>query len=259
MFDSDTRPETARAASAGEAARRTGAAPRLYQTIARRICAMVQEGGYAVGDRLPGERELAQHLGVSRPSVREAIIALEVAGIVEVLTGSGVYVRTAGLSSGPGLRDLFADDLGPGPYEALEVRRLLEGEAAFRAAARLDASALVQLRASLAAMREDPAPVPLRGDVADRAFHELIATGSGNSVIAMMVRELWDARALPLWRRWIERTRTAAMHSERVEEHERIVERLAARDGPGAREAMHDHIDQVARRFARGRWDRSNA
>lgn len=234
------------------AMRPAGAPSRLYQTIARRIDAMIQEGGYAVGDRLPPERELAQRLGVSRPSAREAVIALEVAGIVEVRTGSGIYVRLSGASDSGRLRDFLAGDLGPGPYEALEMRRLLEGEAAFRAAGRLDAGAIAELRESVEGMRVDPAPVPQRGDASDRAFHELIAANSGNSLLAMMVRELWDARALPLWRRWMERTRTAAMHRERVAEHERILARLAAGDGPGAREAMHHHIDQVARRFTRG-------
>lgn len=225
---------------------------RLYQEIARRIEIMLREGGYGPGDRLPPERELAQRLGVSRPSTREAVIALEVAGIVEVRTGSGIYVRVAGPTSDIRLRHLLSADPGPGPYEALEMRRLLEGEAAFRAASRVTGDDLAALREAQAAMRDDPGPVPERGDAADRAFHEHIAAASGNSVLAMMVRELWNARALPLWRRWMERTRTAAMHMERVHEHERILECLAARDGDGARDAMHMHIDAVARRFAQG-------
>jgi GntR family transcriptional repressor for pyruvate dehydrogenase complex len=225
---------------------------RLYQEIAHRIEAMIQQGGYTEGDRLPSERELAQLLGVSRPSTREAVIALEVAGIVEVRTGSGIYVRLSGPSGQARLRQFLAGNPGPGPYEALEVRRLVEGEAALRAATRFDAQGLAELRALVRTMRDDPAPVPRRGMAADRAFHERIADASGNSVLAAVVCELWDAQALPLWQRWMERTRTAAMHLERVEEHERIVERLAARDAAGARDAMHDHIDQVARRFARG-------
>lgn len=233
------------------AERAAGGTPRLYQEIARRIEAIIRESGYADGERLPAERDLARRLGVSRPSTREAVIALEVAGIVEVRTGSGIYVRMSGASGRARLQKFLAGDPGPGPYEALEVRRLLEGDAAFRAAARITAQELAELGATIAKMRDDPAPVPRRGDGADRAFHEQIADASGNSVLAVMVRELWDARALPLWRRWMERTRTAAMHLERVEEHERIVERLAARDGPGARDAMHHHIDQVSRRFAR--------
>jgi len=240
------------AAAADGTRRQAPAASRLYQEIARRIEAMIREGDYREGDRLPSERELAQRLGVSRPSTREAVIALEVAGIVEVRTGSGIYVQIAGPSGSVRLRQFLAGDPGPGPYEALEVRRLVEGECALRAATRIDASGLAELRGLVLAMRDDPAPVPQRGVTADRAFHERIADASGNSVLAAVVRELWDAQALPLWQRWMVRTRTAAMHLERVEEHERIVERLAARDGPGACDAMQYHINQVARRFARG-------
>ncbi|HEY1934765.1 MAG TPA: FadR/GntR family transcriptional regulator [Acetobacteraceae bacterium] len=225
---------------------------RLYQDIARRIEIMLRDGGYAPGDRLPPERELAQRLGVSRPSTREAVIALEVAGIVEVRTSSGIYVRIAGPTSDIRLRHLLSGDPGPGPYEALEMRRLLEGEAAYRAATRLTENDSAALREALAAMRDDGGPVADRGNPADQAFHEQIAAASGNSVLAMMVRELWNARALPLWRRWIERTRTADMHLERVREHKQILECLNAGDGDGAREAMHAHIDAVARRFAQG-------
>jgi DNA-binding FadR family transcriptional regulator len=225
---------------------------RLYQDVAARIEAMLRDGCYGPGDRLPPERELAQRLGVSRPSTREAVIALEVAGIVEVRTGSGIYVRLTGPVSDLRLRQLLSADPGPGPYEALEVRRLLEGEAAYRAATRVTAEDLAALRDASAAMRDDTGPVPLRGDVPDRAFHERIAAASGNSVLAMMVRELWEARSLPLWRRWMERTRTAAMHMERADEHAEIIAYFEARDADGARAAMQRHIDAVVRRFAHG-------
>lgn len=224
--------------------------PRLYQEIARRISAMIVDERYGDGDRLPGERELALRLGVSRASTREAVIALEVVGIVEVRTGSGIYVRMPGPPGRARLSEFLAGDPGPGPHEALEMRRLLEGEAAFRAATRIGASEIAALEACIAVMRDDPAPVPWRGDAGDRAFHELIAVASGNSILAMMVRQLWDARALPLWRRWMERTRTASMHLDRVAEHERIAACLAAADASGAQAAMHHHLDQVSQRFA---------
>jgi len=225
---------------------------RLYQEIAQRISTLIQQGGYQPGDRLPAERDLAQRLHVSRPSAREAVIALEVAGIVEVRTGSGIYVRLAGPPGHARLRQFLAGDPGPGPYEALEMRRLLEGEAAYRAATHIGPAELSVLRDTLAAMRDDPGPVPFRGDTADRTFHELIATASGNSVLAMMVHELWETRGTALWQRWMERTRTAAMHLERVREHERIIACLTERDGIGARDAMQYHIEQVSSRFSQG-------
>jgi GntR family transcriptional repressor for pyruvate dehydrogenase complex len=68
---------------------------RLYQHIADQIRSLIQSGGFAPGTRLPPERDLAQQLGVSRPSLREALIALEIAGSVEIRQGSGVYVCRA--------------------------------------------------------------------------------------------------------------------------------------------------------------------
>src|SRR5512132_3751185 len=65
---------------------------RLYRQIADQIAALIDRGEYGAGERLPPERDLAKQLGVSRPSVREALIALEVEGYVEVRVGSGVYV-----------------------------------------------------------------------------------------------------------------------------------------------------------------------
>ena len=67
---------------------------RLYRQIAGQLRDLMVEGEFSVGSRLPAERELAQQLGVSRPSVREALIALEVEGIIEVRTGSGIYVKS---------------------------------------------------------------------------------------------------------------------------------------------------------------------
>ena len=65
---------------------------RLYVRIARRITGLMESGDFKAGEKLPSERDLATMLNVSRPSIREAMIALEVSGIIEVRTGSGIYV-----------------------------------------------------------------------------------------------------------------------------------------------------------------------
>src|SRR5881394_2117410 len=102
---------------------------RLYRKIARMISDLIAAGEFVPGQRLPGERELAQQLGVSRPSVREALIALEVEGKVEVRVGSGVFVceprkGTAGSLLEP----------GEGPFELIRARWVVEGETAAIAA-----------------------------------------------------------------------------------------------------------------------------
>src|SRR6218665_2226433 len=86
-------------------------AQRLYRLIAERIAQKIRAGGFPVGSRLPAERELAELWQVSRSSVREALIALELSGYVEVRVGSGVYVTTA---RGPGTPALPASGPAPG-------------------------------------------------------------------------------------------------------------------------------------------------
>ena len=100
------------------------ATQRLYQQVASRIEELISSGRIVAGKRLPAEKELARQLGVSRPTIREAMIALEIAGLVEVRTGSGIYVSKAAPS-----RTVIIDS-GPGPFELLNARLLIEGEIA---------------------------------------------------------------------------------------------------------------------------------
>ena len=98
---------------------------RLYQQIAQQLQQLILAGEFAPGSRLPAERELATQLGVSRPSVREALIALEVEGWVEVRTGSGVYVLERSARTGERL-----PVNAWGPLEVIRARRVIEGEIA---------------------------------------------------------------------------------------------------------------------------------
>src|SRR6202790_2799802 len=102
---------------------------KLYQQIARQIAAAIAGGRYAPGDKLPSERELADDLGVSRPTIRDAMIALEFQGLVEARQGSGVYVSAAPQNS----EDQAESEVSA--LELTEARRLFEGEACALAAA----------------------------------------------------------------------------------------------------------------------------
>ncbi|HEY7608253.1 MAG TPA: GntR family transcriptional regulator, partial [Alphaproteobacteria bacterium] len=98
---------------------------RLYRQIADQVAGLIARGEFAPGSRLPTERALAQLLGVSRPSVREGLIALEVEGLVDVRVGSGIYVRRA---RGGADADILGDS--PGPFELIRARRAIESEVA---------------------------------------------------------------------------------------------------------------------------------
>ena len=169
---------------------RHGRTRRLYEQIARKLAKAIADGKYELGQRLPSERELAQTFDVSRPTVREAIIALELDELVDVRLGSGVYVKNRQPPGGTeGAKDI-------GPFELLEARRAIEGEACALAALRIDDAQLEQLSELIAEMRDDNRHNEiLMSEDADRRFHELIASSTQNSGIIAAVQMLWDARA----------------------------------------------------------------
>lgn len=211
---------------------------RLYAQVASGITADIVNGAYPVGSRLPSERDLALAFGVSRPSIREAIIALEVDGMVEVRMGSGVYVLSATPSGGKSAMT------GVGPFELLEARRAIEGEVCALAAARATDRDIDELQALYDAM--DVA----EGDIAkaehiDRQFHVKIASISRNSAFHAAVNSLWDARLRSPQHRLLTSKAHQSGAITRAEEHLAILQALRARDPAAARGAMHVHLTRV--------------
>jgi DNA-binding FadR family transcriptional regulator len=213
---------------------------RLYEQIFQKLAGSIAEGKYEVGQRLPSERELAQTFGVSRPTVREAIIALELDGLVEVRLGSGVYVTNRQPPSGSeGAKDI-------GPFELLEARRAIEGEACALAALRIEDAQLEQLSGLIAEMRDDNRQNEiLMSEEADRRFHELIASATQNSGIIAAVQMLWDARARSPQSHLLDDKGRARGLKPPIEEHSAIVRALKKRDPDAARAAMHEHLTRV--------------
>ncbi len=209
---------------------------RLYERIAAEIRAALAGGRYAIGDRLPSERDLAQQYSVSRPTIREAIIALELDGLVEVRTNSGVYVTASQPQGGaPHVTDV-------GPFELLEARRIFEAEIAGLAAQMIEEPQLARLRELVADMESSDL---LRAEAADREFHLEIARATQNSAMERTVSMLWDMREhSPQYALLTEKVRAAGV-APRFSEHGRIVEALASGNADAAREAMRDHLGRV--------------
>jgi GntR family transcriptional repressor for pyruvate dehydrogenase complex len=216
---------------------------RLYQQVADRIRTVIQEGAFGVGARLPPERELALQLGVSRPSLREALIALEIDGRVEIRMGSGVYVCAQPISA-----DRSTPALGESPIELMQARAVLEGAVITLAAARVTPAALARVADSLMAMKREHARGRTPVD-ADRRFHLGIAEMSGNTVLVRMVGELFDGRHAPLSSRMSGRSETVHTWTAALVEHERIFRALEARDPQAAAAAMCSHL-----RASEERW-----
>jgi DNA-binding FadR family transcriptional regulator len=218
---------------------------RLYRQIADQIRTLIGKGAVAPGARLPAERDLARQLGVSRPNLREALIALEVEGLLDVRVGSGIYVAPPE-SRAPTMEI----DGASGPFEVIRARWMIEGECAALAARHGTAAQLRAIRKAhaglLAETRRQPNPLD-----ADRAFHVAIAQASGNSALELVVQTLWDQRVGPLYRALEVKLEYAAMGGDTVDEHEAVLNAILAREPAAARAAMRRHMDQTKKRFSR--------
>jgi DNA-binding FadR family transcriptional regulator len=183
---------------------------------------------------------------VSRPSVREALIALEVEGFVEVRIGSGVYVADARRMAAR--RPVLPPDAGP--FELIDARRLVESESAALAARHATATQIRQMKSALASMNRDRSKhvVPLDGD---HLFHLRIAEASGNSALALLVRTLWAQRTGPLFLQLEHHFDTPALWSAAIDEHQAVLDAIERRDPAAARAAMRRHLMHAGRRFKR--------
>jgi DNA-binding FadR family transcriptional regulator len=219
----------------------------LYEKISGAIMEQIRAGQLAPGQRLPAGRDLARAFGVSRPSLREALGALQMLGVVETRHGSGSWVTADALEilktrSGEAL------DLGVSPVALLEARELVEPAIAARAAERFkldpELDRLLEMMAE-AQDWENPAHRAVWSD-ADRLFHHRIATHTQNPVFINVARFIADVQAQPLW--WSVRDDSLAVPgriTKAIEEHGRIFEAITSGQAEHAAAAASDHVDAV--------------
>ena len=208
---------------------------RLFQSVAEQISELIDEGAYPAGTRLPGERELAEKLGVSRVTIREAEIALQAVGKLEIKTGSGVYV-----TENPPARNTSLPKASA--FEVTEARLLIESEAAALAARNIDEEGVERLAAQVELMASGS---PEESDSADEQFHLTIAKACNNAALLHTVRALWAMREE------IPDVRAAyaavCVHDaeSRTAEHRAVYDAIAARDPGAARAAMRKHFHRL--------------
>jgi DNA-binding FadR family transcriptional regulator len=218
---------------------------RLYLQIADQLRGLIGSGAVAPGARLPAERDLAKQLKVSRPSLREALIALEIEGLLDVRVGSGIYVtQPHSRRNGAELADAH------GPFEVMHARGLIEGECAALAAKNATAQQLRAIREAHARMVEEAKrnPNPLE---ADRAFHVRLAEAGGNSALVLVVQTLWDQRIGPLYRALERKLDAPALVAETLREHEAILAAVAKGDARAARAATRRHMEMTKKRCSK--------
>jgi DNA-binding FadR family transcriptional regulator len=225
---------------------------RLYRQIAALISDRIDEGLFPVGSLLPAERDLSEQLGVSRTSVREALIALEVSGKVSIRVGHGVQIlqatpRSDGVGAGA---EVSEGDIGP--IQMMEARRLIEPRSAELAALNRDSSNLERIERALEEQARAESVQSAEYRDWDRTFHLEIAKASGNAALTLLIGTLWDYRRKPMFEKIEELLMGPNRLYKTPAEHRRIFKAIAAGDRAAARNAMKAHLDAVLRAFSRG-------
>ncbi|SFK27777.1 FadR/GntR family transcriptional regulator [Bradyrhizobium sp. Gha] len=218
-------------------------ARRLYRQVADQLRSLIDSGEYAVGSRLPTERELAEQLKISRPTVREALIALEVEGRVRIRVGSGIYVTD------PADATPAPSAVIEGPFELLRAREFLESAIAQQAARVATKDDIARIDAALVAM-ENVAHPGEASMVHDRAFHIAIAGSVGNAVLVRVVGELFDQRLNPYFAQLAHYFENPTTWRTALDEHRAVRDAIAAGQPKAARDAMRDHLAHSQERFA---------
>ncbi|MDE2606467.1 MAG: FadR family transcriptional regulator, partial [Burkholderiales bacterium] len=196
-------------------------------------------------------------LGVSRPSVREALIALEVEGWVEVRIGSGIYVQPRerrGPAQAPRSGQGAVSDWGP--LEVMRARELVEPEVAALAARHARRPQVAAITDALDRMRDEVA-ADVEPSAGDEAFHEAVAQACGNEVLGDTVRGYWGARHGPLFERLGDYFENPASWAAALAEHAAVLEAIRARDPDAARAAMRQHLKKATGRYSAS-WRRAN-
>ncbi|MEM1174542.1 MAG: FadR/GntR family transcriptional regulator [Pseudomonadota bacterium] len=210
---------------------------RLHQSIAAKIRRRIRDGVYKPGDRLPGERELAEEFGVSRVTIREAEIALQAQGLIRIKTGSGAYVTDQLQASLTQLPIVSA-------LELTEARLLFESEAAALAARSISDDTLARLEELLDILGNVGDVIAIQD--ADREFHLTIARSSRNKAVSHVVETLWQMRSdIPDVNDVHAAVCTDESADERHTEHGAILTALRNKDPAAARSAMQDHFSRL--------------
>ena len=233
--------------AAPAAARRLPVQARLYRQVADALEERIAAGEFRSGDRLPTERDLSAYYSVSRTCVREALLALEIAGLVSIRVGSGVFVTSPPsperLKIEPAMDQVSLTEI-------LDARLMFEPEICAEAAANAKAEDIARLSAALTRMREEHRKAA-DTEYGDRDFHLAIAQACGNTIAQNLLQEIWDDISAPLWQGIMSHIRTPILRLKWIDDHEAIIAAIELRDRRKARAAMRRHIENVVESLTR--------
>lgn len=211
---------------------------RLYHKVANQILELIDSGVFPPGSRLPGERDLAEKFGVSRVSIREAEIALQAQGRLDIKIGSGAYVLDGSGQLGRGFPKV-------GPFELTEARALFEAESAALAAPIISKASLDKLEELIQIMTGKVKSNDIDPEEADRLFHITIAKATNNVAIIFTIESMWKMRSEAMEMQSVYASVCHSDNSLLENEHRAILNALKARDSGQARKTMRAHFTRM--------------
>ncbi len=215
---------------------------KLYIQIYNQLYDAIQSGRYAVGDKLPSEKELCQAFNVSRVPVREALCALELNGMVDSVQGGGVYVREPAAAAKEVPQSVE-------PQDIIRARMVLEPDIAREAALHLDDENRAVLLDLYARMQQE-AKVDIITKETDRAFHQAVARASGSGLYPMIMDLVLGAMEQELWELILSRTIATKKYQDQNNlEHIRICEAILDGRADDAHAAMKAHMEMLYERY----------
>ena len=223
---------------------------RLYQQVGEQLQEQIFQGKYTVGDKLPSERIICEEFSVSRTVVREAVIMLELAGLVEVQKGSGIHVVSNSPRKASGRDDelenfvhhIVSELKKAGPFEMLQARQLVECMVAAFSATQVTKQDILQLQdIQKSGQAEDVA----RDSEWDKKFHIQVAKATKNSVLSLLVELMWFGRKNnPLWQQLHGHIESEDLNNWN-QEHSEIMNSLLRKNPKETRQAMWQHIEST--------------
>lgn len=221
---------------------------RPYQEVGVLLRAMIIDKAYRLGDRLPPEREIAELLDVSRTVVREALIMLELEGILEVRRGAGIYVTRLPQDTAGSQPDTSVQCNDAGPFELLQARQLLESNIAEFAALQATREDIIKMRTALQMQEQDLASDS--HEEGDKAFHLAIAEATHNTMLVELFKQSWQWRENnPMWIQLHSHLKDTQYRKEWLVDHKQILAALIKKDARAAKLAMWQHLENVKNRL----------
>jgi len=221
--------------------------PKKSTLVAEWVLEQIRSQVYPEGTKLPSEREIAQTLSMSRPPVREALSALQIAGIVEIRPGDGTYVKSATPVNEMVSNTMSVLEESESPFEVMQARRVLEGGIVKVAATQATDEDVERLEQALERMED----AVVHGDLsryfqANREFHLAVATATHNSVLRKLLNSLLISEEKKLWQESIQRYLTDPGHIKvYVSRHQRLLQAIKARDADWAVREMREHFSET--------------